>query len=124
VLIYHLRCANLTSANLIGANLLSANLISVDIKVIKYFYIQNISMIKTDYDIYQQSLVGSQGRTITYVPNLNVCWCGCRKGTKEEILKAVDDKYPIEHPINKEYKAIFKHFENLENIRNEKQKED
>jgi len=116
----NLEGSNLMGAKLEGVNLWYANLKGVSFKTIKYFYNQNISRIKTDHKIYQQSLIGSVGRTITYIPSLNVCWCGCRKGTKKEILKAVDDKYPIEHPINKEYRAIFKHFDNLEKIRNEK----
>ena len=108
-----LRGADLKDANLRGANLIGANLIGA-----KQLYNCNISVIKYNHNIYHQSLIGSRGRTITYIPHHDVMWVGCFKGTKEECIKAINDKYKKDHKINKEYMAIIEHFESLETIRN------
>jgi uncharacterized protein YjbI with pentapeptide repeats len=109
----NLRGADLSYANLRGANLSGAN----NINEIKSFYNQNISMAEFDFVVYQQSQIGSENRTITYIPSLDVIWIGCFRGTLTEGLKRIDDNYPPEHKINKEYKAIIEHFQNLELIR-------
>lgn len=73
--------------------------------------------IKTDYPVYSQKLVESENRDITYFPRQDVIFIGCFKGSLEEAFKRIDKEYSLDHPVNKEYKAIIQHFQNLESIR-------
>ena len=102
----NLRYADLSKAELSNADLRDADLRSSDLSEASYLYNNNLACMKTDYKVYQQTLIGSEGRTITFIPEKNTMWIGCRKGTKEECIQAIKDKYPLGHKLNKEYKMI------------------
>ncbi len=109
--------SDLSNADLSYVSLINANLINANLSDVSQLYNCNLSTVKYDYEIYTQQLVGSAGRTITYIPEKDVMFIGCFKGTLKECIKRIDETYSKEHKINKEYKAIIKHFKNLHKIR-------
>jgi len=122
-----MRYTNLNRADLFGANVVlcdfenadlsGTNFKGVDLSKAMYIYNVNLSQAKFDYPVYQQSLIGSVGRDIVYFPRQNIIFMGCFSGTLEEGIVWIDGAYPIDHPLNREYKAIIEHFKNLEKIR-------
>jgi hypothetical protein len=91
--------ADLSEANLSEADLSEADLSEADlrraknIKDIEYFYNMNICSTRFNYQVLHQSQIGSNGRSTTYIPELDIVWCGCWKGTMKQFKAKIIEVY-------------------------------
>jgi uncharacterized protein YjbI with pentapeptide repeats len=107
--------ANLRSADLFSANLRSANLRSADLRSADLFSADlrsaNLESANLDKRYISVTGVGSCGRQTLYCIEDDTVWCGCFRGTLEELKARVAETYKDNNRYRVEYEAAIAFFE-------------
>ena len=108
-----LRFADFYNAKLCNANLGHAWLENANLENAKLVNARLVSARYLNKKFVQVAGIGSENRTTLYCIDDNKVWCGCFRGTLEELRAKVQNTHKNNPKYKAEYKAAIKFFETV-----------